>query len=297
MNLECTPSLFSWGDHSIAWIAAHRTDFLNLFFRFITDFGSTSYILFTIALLCWFYDRRKAQYLTYAMFAAVLLNLMIKSWVHECRPLATHWLQIVHSSSFPSGHAQMIVTVWWGLAYYLRHHLLSSVCFMIGFLVILSRPYLGVHYPHDVFFGALFGVLILAGFIHLEKNPIKWLTDLPIKVRAIFYLVFACLYLVIVSDPEDNSIITLAACFGFWLGFQWQTEQEINSAVYKLLLLFVGLSGILCFWQGIPYLSTLLGIQSPLVKAVQFALLGNWISYGAFTVTDQIYAAIKRRFA
>lgn len=297
MITHCTPSLFSWGDASIAWIAAHRIDALTPFFAFITDFGSTGYILFTIALMSWFYDRRKSQYITYAMFFAVLLNLAIKSYVQECRPMASYWLQIVHSTSFPSGHAQMIVTVWWGLAYYFRHYLLSSICFLVGLSVILSRPYLGVHYPHDVFFGALFGVLVLAFFIYLEKSPSRLLSALSIKSRAALLLIFACVYLWLINDPEDNSIITLSALFGFWLGYQWQPKQDKRPLGNQMLLSIIGLFGILCFWQGIPYLFTLLGMHSPLIKVIVFALLGNWIAFGAIIITDYAYANLKRRFA
>lgn len=66
--------------------------------------------------------------------------------------------------SFPSLHAAMTVAL--ATIVYLHHKRLGILLYGFAVVVCLSRIYIGVHYPKDVFVGAMLG-FIFASLMHL----------------------------------------------------------------------------------------------------------------------------------
>ncbi len=284
--IDCQPSLFAWGNTSIAWIAEHlRHAWLSPIMLFFSGFGKVGSVLFTIAIAYWCWHKRHGKYLCYGMFAALFVNLWLKGLVKECRPPSTFWMEEVHSYSFPSGHAQIGILLWWGLAYYVRSRTLSPLFLFIGLMIALARPYMGVHYPQDIIAGGLLGIIIIGITIWFEKKQIQPLKLLPLWGQSLLLIAFFALFQMLVNDPEQFAIPTIGACFGFWLGCQLE-EKYVNYTptewLPRMKLLLIGSIGILLFWKGInlgrSYLSSDLSL---LMKYPQYALLGFWISYGA----------------
>lgn len=69
-------------------------------------------------------------------------------------------LGIEKGYSFPSGHAQVAFGVATYLSSVVRRRRYSVIFFSIAVLCGLSRIYVGVHYPLDVFVGAILGITI-----------------------------------------------------------------------------------------------------------------------------------------
>lgn len=167
--------LFYWINHG--W--AHP--FLDPFFIFWTE--KRNFIIPAILVVVWMFWKggSKGRRVIMALVLGVLLtdqvsSHVVKPMVHRLRPCvalsdARTPYGKTTSLSFPSSHASNIAGVmmilslaypgWWRV-------LFVSVALLVG----LSRIYLGVHYPGDVFGGYVLGVLLgmLAWYVAGNKS-------------------------------------------------------------------------------------------------------------------------------
>lgn len=112
---------------------------------------------------------------TWYLIVTVLLGyvtmMCLKSLFARPRPTGVLTLSYVESSSFPSGHSMMSTITFCTIGVLLAEltskrrlqHFLLVMPFAIAGLVGLSRVYLGVHYPTDVFAGWAAGVAWSSG--------------------------------------------------------------------------------------------------------------------------------------
>ena len=75
------------------------------------------------------------------------------------------------SLSFPSNHAANIAAAAVVVSFYYRRMLWPMAC--LAFLIAFSRVYVGVHYPGDVLFGALFGAGMAAAVLAVLRKYVK----------------------------------------------------------------------------------------------------------------------------
>jgi undecaprenyl-diphosphatase len=155
--------------------------------RDISALGSTFVLSFAVAVVAGFLlvvgAPRKAGYLVAAAIVGTGLNRLLKLLVDRPRPdIVTH-ATYVSNESFPSGHTANSAIV-----YLLLGILLASVetsftakvyvfcvCALTTVMIGLSRIYLGVHWPSDVFAGWLLGVLwaLLCWYVLVSLQPAR----------------------------------------------------------------------------------------------------------------------------
>jgi len=131
----------------------------------ITALGSFAVLgLIVLAAIVWLLLIRKpgsALLVAVSVGGGVLLSSLLKSGFARPRPdLAPH-ADVVHTLSFPSGHAMSAAVVYLTLGALLARTqphrrlkiYLASVGVVVTVLVGISRVYLGVHWPTDVLAG------------------------------------------------------------------------------------------------------------------------------------------------
>jgi membrane-associated phospholipid phosphatase len=91
---------------------------------------------------------------------AIGLNYVVKLVVRRPRPVLEGLPPLggaPSSLSFPSAHATSSFAV---ATVMTRVEPVAALAFMLALALALGRPYLGMHYPSDVVFGAILGVAL-----------------------------------------------------------------------------------------------------------------------------------------
>jgi undecaprenyl-diphosphatase len=170
-------------DRIAVWVATHRVGFLNDVFVGLgtVDKLGLVWVLAAIAigLTLGFGVRRTvllALIVGLTTFAADSASFGVKDLTSRPRPFEAHPqihpLYVVHSSSFPAGHAATAFAGAILLAFIAPRAapVLLSVAALIGF----SRVYVGVHYPTDVLAGAAIGAAVGGIAVVLHRLLARW---------------------------------------------------------------------------------------------------------------------------
>lgn len=287
---ECIPSLLSSGNSSIAWIAENiRHSWLDPLIVGISYLGKVEPCIFITAFIYWFWNKHAGRHLGYALFTTLLVNMVAKNIIMECRPPSQFWMETIasHSYSFPSGHAQGAIVLWGGIAYFVGSKLLARFYLLIGLLIAFSRSYMGVHYLHDVLAGLIIGGIILAISLYCYHRQLKWLTNnLWMQASILLAVLFSiALFSINIFAPYSHEYIILATAgsFSFWLGCQWEERWLKFAPLYQPLALFIqfliSIGGTLLLREGFNYWPSLTVFSPPQVQALQYFLLGLWVSF------------------
>ena len=164
--------LQSIDDRAAVWIATHRFAPLNDIFVWLGYLDKVGAVWVVLAVIVGVTLRlgviptaTLALLAGAATFAADSACFGLKDVVERARPFVAHPqvdpLYVVHSSSFPAGHAATAVAGATLLSYIAPRGLLGF--FLLAVAIGYSRVYVGVHYPSDVLAGALVGAVV--GFI------------------------------------------------------------------------------------------------------------------------------------
>ena len=137
--------------------------------RDLTSLGSIIVVVvITLAVSGYLFIARKyaAAWLMFvAVFGGIMLNDLLKAVFARPRPDFLYQAVRVFTSSFPSGHAELSATVYLTIAALLAQDQSSAriagyfiaLASLLTILIGISRIYLGVHYPSDVFGGWCIG--------------------------------------------------------------------------------------------------------------------------------------------
>jgi undecaprenyl-diphosphatase len=165
-------------DRIAVWVATHRFAPLNEVFVWLGTIEKLGAVWIALAFLTIILSRRGvvaaagSALLTAAVtFAADAASLGLKDLVHRPRPFVSHPqihpLYVVHSSSFPAGHAATAFAGAMLLSYLAPTA--APLFFALAVAIGFSRVYVGDHYPGDVLAGAVIGTLVSLAAIALLK--------------------------------------------------------------------------------------------------------------------------------
>lgn len=146
------------------WI---RSDWLNPTVIRITHLGDNGMIWIVLVLLLLF-PKQTRKYAVMAMvallFSLLINNMILKNAIARTRPYEmveglTRLIEAQHDFSFPSGHTASAFAAAVVLFRNLKKRY-GIPLLVLAVLISLSRLYVGVHYPTDVLFGAISGILL-----------------------------------------------------------------------------------------------------------------------------------------
>ena len=151
--------------------------------RLITLLGGWYFVTPLAALAALVVAIRGKPWLAIVLFVGTFAGRMLvelqKYELGRMRPDQNPHLVNVYSLSFPSGHSANSVMVYVAMALMLvedgrRRTFWLAGAFVLAFLIGLSRPMLGVHWPSDVVAGWSFGLLWAMLLVWLSRNPPAW---------------------------------------------------------------------------------------------------------------------------
>ena len=156
---------------AIQQLSGAMMDKIMLVFTFL---GEETFAILLLIAVYWCWDKRIGEYLLFSLYTAMSLNGLLKDIICRPRPflndefsdlryvkvkgLLVDTEHLSSSWSFPSGHSQTAGSIYGSLIN--GRKLGIKVCgIAVILLVMLSRVYLGVHYPTDTIVGAVLGQL------------------------------------------------------------------------------------------------------------------------------------------
>ena len=270
-----------WND--LSWVEGIRTPFLNFFFYNVSLTGYPIFLFLFIAFGYFFWSPQRFSRVAMLLFISAVINSFLKDFFQDPRPPADFMLDggIGTSYGWPSGHAQIAVTLWGLLAYELKNKFISIGAITFILLVAFSRMYLGVHDLGDVAAGLLIGsfILLLWNYAVVYKlyekfDKLSW-----------FFILIAFQFFVHLFYPshEEHEISNwlLGAMTGWFLGASNLviTSNNLVKLVLSLTSTVAVFFTMIFLFQleGLVELSGLISILYSYSLGLFFSIFVSWV--------------------
>ena len=279
--------LLNWGIEVVVWFQQFSPG-LDLPFKAFTFMGDEAFYLLFLPLVYWCIDRRTGAGLFILLLFSAYLNAVAKVIADQPRPfnydLRVKPLGHAGGGGLPSGHTQNAVVIWGYLATRCR----KTIGWLIaGFLMIgipLSRIYLGVHFPTDLFGGYILGALILMLFLWIAPRLEKWLVQKGFARQIVLALVLPIL--LIFMNPAGNRYILsmVGALMGVSVGLVLErrfVRFSSGGLLWKRSIRYVlGVGVLFGLWGGLRIAFSTVESEA-LFRVIRYALVGLWGGLGA----------------
>lgn len=271
-----------------------RTPALDKIMQFLTYFGQEIIIIAVICALYWCADKRFAYLLGFTYFTAGLFVQALKITFRIPRPwILDPEFSAVKSAvpaatgySFPSGHTQSAVSLYFPLALRSENKFIKILCVLLFILVGFSRMYLGCHTPKDVFVSMALSVtaaLIVWHFQSFLLDSTSCLKQTALILAAVS-LAVAAYALVLKNTGVIEAKYALDCCraAGAGLGFSlgWYIERtKLNFETHtrhlwqQFLKLMAGLFIAYIIKSAFPVIFG----SSVLAKMSEYFILVLWV--------------------
>ena len=239
---------------------------------FFTAFGEELVLFIVLPIFYWVFNKEVSHIVAVSSFASMAVNGVIKDLAQVERPIGNPDIRFVAvdnflidtvslkegSYSFPSGHSQTISTMMFGISFFYNKKKLWIVSTVLVLLVMLSRMYLGVHWPLDVLVGGALGLVFAFAGYKLLINK-----SMGTRIKIYFIVALASVFLLIFANKSDT-YKAIGACFGFALGalFEYKYVNFVpkeGTVIKKVLRCILGLVILLILKEGLKPLFGLIG--------------------------------------
>jgi membrane-associated phospholipid phosphatase len=232
----------------IKFLQTFSSPFLDKFFELITMLGEESIYIIFLGVIFWCFDKKLGYKLAFIFLFSSVANSIVKNLFKSPRPIGVEGIRSLRVEtatgySFPSGHTQATSVFWSSMI--LRYK--KAVFYFVGPLTVLlvgiSRMYLGVHWPKDVFMGIILGIICaIVGSILFDYSQ-----KVNSKLILLIVVIPALIGLLFFSTNEDY-IKSTAVLFSFYLGYiledryiGFTVKSPVDKQIYKFLIGIIGI--------------------------------------------------------
>lgn len=255
---------------------------LDIVMQVITFFGDPIPWFLIAAYLYWDEREHDSLFLMNLIALSAFVSDSLKAIVQRARPAESEFiikkglLQDIleknynYSYSFPSGHATLAGAISsYGL--HLGHKLAKFGLILMFILVIISRVYLGMHFPSDVIVGALFGIIIGRFNLFIKgKSESRKIDIARNKIRAITLAGIFFIAVLMYLGSYSIGFVLLGYYVGLFLVKTLNLELETEHKKIEKITGFAGL--------GILVLAIFLLHEHETIKMLIFFIIGLWVT-------------------
>lgn len=314
-------SVLDWGIQLILALQS-LGDWLVGVMNGFTFLGNEDFFLLLFPFLYWCVEAQLGIRVGLYLIVSMGLNLLLKIGFHDPRPYwydpqVQLWAGAEWTFGIPSAHAQNSVVIWGGLASQIRRGWAWGLAVVLALLVGLSRMYLGVHFPTDVFVGWGLGIVLVWLMLVWEKPLLGMIQKFGRGQRIAFYFALSLVMIIlnillvqIVSGtftvpaswienaghaaPDEpitpyalsGMVTIMAAAFGFLAGLEWLAPRGRFDArgtwSIRVGRFAVGIIGMMALRYGLDAVFGLIADDlTPLgyvLRYVRYTTIGFWIS-------------------
>jgi membrane-associated phospholipid phosphatase len=194
----------------VLWFQSIRFGLLDFIVRTLDFAGGEIFFIVIFGVIYWVYDKRFGIRMFMALIIITLITSFFKDILGRARPyqISDAIIPLFEESSYgiPSGHVTMSLVVWGYLAWWMRRTVVTVAVVVYITMQSLSRMIAGVHYPQDVVFGLIIGVLVLILYIRLsERFAVVWSSWSP-RIQVTFTVIVSLLLSAAVMLASSNPL-------------------------------------------------------------------------------------------
>lgn len=261
--------------------------FFDKFFQIITMMGEEYVLVVLMVIIFWCVNKELGYRLGFICLTSIIINTIVKDLFMVTRPIGEEGIRSLRIEtatgySFPSGHTQIVSTLWVTLMLYIKKNWIYVTGTIIIILVGISRLYLGVHRPVDVLGGviiAVIWVIICNALLHYAEKDNK-------KYLLLFILIPIIIGMFFTKSPAYYKIEGIF--IGFYVGYliepkyiEFDVKGKYNKQLVKIVI-GLGIFFILKITLKNIFMQTLI------TDLLRYFMLGLWLTIGAPLVFKKI---------
>jgi len=242
--------------------------------------GDEMFYMAVLPILYFAVDKRLGIRIGMVMLVSLFANLALKWGFASPRPIGVEGIRSLYVESapgysFPSGHSQGAATFWGYLATVVRKKWFALLALVIVLMVMISRLYLGVHWPIDVVGGLVFGAtcVALGHWVDLKLSQRRMSFPLHLLIGVAVPLAMLAFY------HEQEGRLMIGFLIGAWVGYSCESryvEMTLPKNIWQRILpVVVGLLSVF-LWRTM--LQGVLPQDAPW-DLVRYAMIGMWATF------------------